>query len=61
MVRTNSEATIWVEMCTMRANESLPFRLVLLIGDLWTEIPADKFETLLHPCTTQRREGMLLQ
>lgn len=36
-------------------------RRVLLIGDLWTEIPADILETLLHPCTTQRREGMPLQ
>ena len=36
-------------------------RKVLLIGDLWTEIPADLLETLLHPCTTQNREGMPLQ
>ena len=38
-------------------------RRVLLIGDLWTitEIPADKFETLPHPCTTKRREGIPLQ
>lgn len=36
-------------------------RRVLSIGDLWTEIPADILETLLHPCTTQRREGMPLQ
>ena len=36
-------------------------RRVLSIGDLWTEIPADISETLLHPCTTQRREGMPLQ
>ena len=58
MVGTNGEATIWIEMCTMCANESVPFRAkshVNLIGDLWTEIPADILETLLHPCTTQRR------
>ena len=36
-------------------------RRVLSIGDLCTEIPADISETLLHPCTTQRREGMPLQ
>lgn len=36
-------------------------RRLLSIGDLWTEIPADMFDTLLHPCTTQRREGMPLQ
>lgn len=36
-------------------------RYVLSIGDLWMEIPADISETLLHPCTTQRREGTPLQ
>ena len=38
-------------------------RRVLSIGDLhvWTEIPADISETLLHPGTTQNREGMPLQ
>ena len=62
MVGTNSKATIWVEMYTMCANESLPFRAKSLVNrDLWTEIPADILETLLHPCTTQCREGMPLQ
>ena len=36
-------------------------RRVLSIGDLWREIPADISATLLHPCTTQRREGIALR
>ena len=31
MVRTNSEATVWVEMCMMGANESFPFSVKSLV------------------------------
>ena len=58
MVGTNGEATIWVEMCTMYANESLPFRAKSLVNRRLMDRNSGRYirniTASLHNTTSQR-------